>query len=106
VRENRVRVGSMEKLREKLDPEDVKTVIELMRGANVSRGAQETIATMMKKESRTRLHSEASGPPGVRSASAVAKSGITGLQEKTRRCYSCGKMEHLSKICPRPPKER
>jgi Zinc knuckle len=40
------------------------------------------------------------------SALIVSNSGITGVQGKTRKCYNCGEVGHLSKTCPKPPKER
>ena len=67
---------------------------------------EERIATVIKEESCTRLHSEASGPPRIRTASAATKPGITGVQEETHRCYNCGKVGYPSNICQRPPKER
>ena len=31
---------------------------------------------------------------------------MTGAQGETRRCYNCGEVGHLSKVCPKPPRER
>jgi Zinc knuckle len=66
----------------------------------------ETIATMMQEESRMKLHSDARGDVGMRSTMMVSNSGMTRVQGETRKCYNCGEVSHLSKACPKPPKER
>lgn len=66
---------------------------------------EEAIMIMIQEESRKRLHSEASGLQGMRSALAASNSCITWVQVETRKCYNCDEMGHLSKIFPRPPKE-
>jgi Zinc knuckle len=30
---------------------------------------------------------------------------MTGVQGETRRCYNCGEIGHLRRVCPKPPKE-
>jgi Zinc knuckle len=64
------------------------------------------IATMMQEESRMKLHSEAKRDVMMRSALVVSNSCMTGVQGETRKCYNCGEVSHLSKACPKPPKER
>lgn len=53
----------------------------------------------MQEESRIGLQTGAGGLPGMRS-------GNIGEQRETRKCYNCGEVGHLSKVCPRPLKER
>lgn len=67
---------------------------------------EEAIASMMSEESRIGLQAGAGGLSGMRSALAVFNSGNTRLHGETRKCYNCGEVSHLSKVCPRPPKER
>jgi Zinc knuckle len=66
----------------------------------------EAIAAMMLEESRMKLHSEAKRDVRMRSALIVLNSGMTGVQGETRKFYNCGEVGHLSKACPKPPKER
>jgi hypothetical protein len=55
----------------------------------------ESIATMIQEESRMKLHSEPSMPFDVRSALAIARSGMIGAQVETRMCYNYGEIGHL-----------
>jgi Zinc knuckle len=66
----------------------------------------EAIAAMMLEESRMKLHSKAKRDVRMRSALIVLNSGMTGVQGETRKFYNCGEVGHLSKACPKPPKER
>jgi Zinc knuckle len=53
-----------------------------------------------------KLHSEAKGDVGMRSALIVSNSGMTGVLGETRKCYNCEEVGHLSKACPKSSKER
>jgi hypothetical protein len=66
----------------------------------------ESIAVMIQEESRMRLHSDQSMHFGTQSALTTASSGTTGAQVETRRCYNCGEIGHLRRVCLKPPKER
>jgi hypothetical protein len=65
----------------------------------------EIIAAMMQEDSRMELHSEAKGDAEMRSTLTVRNSSMTGIQAETRKCYNYGVVEHLSKACPKTPKE-
>jgi hypothetical protein len=53
-----------------------------------------------------KLHSEARGDVGMRSALIVSNSGMTTVQGETRKCYNYGEVGHLSKTYLKPPTER
>jgi Zinc knuckle len=66
----------------------------------------EAIAAVMQEESRMKSHSEAKEDVGMRSILIVSNSDMTGVQGETQKCYNCGEVSHLSKACPKLPKER
>jgi Zinc knuckle len=61
---------------------------------------EEAIATMMQEESHMKLHFDANGSVKMRSALVVSNSSMTRVQGETRKCYNCGEVGHLSKVCP------
>jgi Zinc knuckle len=61
---------------------------------------------MIQEESRMKLHFESGGLSGARLTLVTLSSGMTGAQIETCKCYNCGEVGHLSKACPKPPKER
>lgn len=61
----------------------------------------EAVAIMMQEETRMKLLSE-TGLSGIRSALAASNPS----QVETRKCFNCGEVGHLSRACPKPPKER
>jgi Zinc knuckle len=61
---------------------------------------------MIQEESHMRLHFELGGLSGARSALVTLSLGMTGTQIETCKYYNCGEVGHLSKACPKSPKER
>lgn len=65
----------------------------------------EAIATMMQEESRMKSLSNAAGLSGMRSALATSNPNPYCSYGETRKCYNCDKVGHLSRACPKPPRE-